>query len=270
MTLTAVRTGADNVSMDGPAGSVDHPETDELARLRWRAYGPDADIAGDAVAIARLLELEAAHRSTTPAAAEDLAPIAVTAADASAADAGTAAVESDRPSPVGPTPIRRRRWLPYAGAVSASLALLAAYAVVTGVAPTNRTPRADDVLAPEREVTTADFLLAEVPDGATPPDPHGSLDRLGLQAKDLQRYQDFEQLGVWSGLSHFGTTCLLVANPNQGLNDELGTEGCSPPGVDTPADLLFLGPQSRTLIRFVLDDGYVAVHVYAKARPRRP
>jgi len=44
------------------AGSVELEETDELERLQRRAYGPDADIAGDAVAQSRLSELEAAQR----------------------------------------------------------------------------------------------------------------------------------------------------------------------------------------------------------------
>ena len=48
--------------MDAPRGSVEFEGTDELQRLRRRAYGPDADIAGDAVAQARLSELEAAQR----------------------------------------------------------------------------------------------------------------------------------------------------------------------------------------------------------------
>ena len=53
--------------MDAPRGSVEFEESDELQRLRRRAYGPDADIAGDAAAQARLSELEAARRrQSTP------------------------------------------------------------------------------------------------------------------------------------------------------------------------------------------------------------
>ena len=48
--------------MDAPRGSADFEESDELQRLRRRAYGPDADIGGDAAAQARLSELEAAQR----------------------------------------------------------------------------------------------------------------------------------------------------------------------------------------------------------------
>ncbi len=48
--------------MDAPGESADFEESDELQRLRRRAYGPNADIAGDAAAQARLSELEAAQR----------------------------------------------------------------------------------------------------------------------------------------------------------------------------------------------------------------
>jgi len=62
--------------MDAPRGSVELEEADELERLRRRAYGPDADIAGDAAAQARLFELEAAHRRR-PAPGVDAATAAV-------------------------------------------------------------------------------------------------------------------------------------------------------------------------------------------------
>ena len=53
--------------MDAPRGSLEFAESDELESLQRRAYGPDADIAGDAAAQARLSELEAAqHRQLTP------------------------------------------------------------------------------------------------------------------------------------------------------------------------------------------------------------
>ena len=48
--------------MDAPRGSVEFGQADELERLRRRAYGPDADIARDAAAQARLSALEAAQR----------------------------------------------------------------------------------------------------------------------------------------------------------------------------------------------------------------
>ncbi|WP_243074362.1 hypothetical protein [Microbacterium sp. SS28] len=48
--------------MDAPLGSVEFEESDELDRLRRRAYGPDADIGGDPAAQARLSVLEATRR----------------------------------------------------------------------------------------------------------------------------------------------------------------------------------------------------------------
>lgn len=48
--------------MDAPRRSFEFEQADELARLRRRAWGPNADIVGDAAAQARLSELEAAQR----------------------------------------------------------------------------------------------------------------------------------------------------------------------------------------------------------------
>ncbi len=64
--------------MDTPSGSGEFVDAEELERLRRRAYGPDADIAGDAAAQARLAELEAAQRrrvTAVDAAAEVPAPV---------------------------------------------------------------------------------------------------------------------------------------------------------------------------------------------------
>src|SRR5688572_7114748 len=47
---------------------------DELERLQRRAYGPGADIAGDAAAMARLSELEAAQREPNPVVDAPTAP----------------------------------------------------------------------------------------------------------------------------------------------------------------------------------------------------
>lgn len=53
--------------MNVPPGSGEFEGENELERLRRRAYGPNADIAGDATAQVRLSELEAAQRrKSTP------------------------------------------------------------------------------------------------------------------------------------------------------------------------------------------------------------
>ena len=149
--------------MDAPRGSVEFEESDELERLRRRAYGPDADIAGDAAAQARLSELEAAQRrQPTPvvdAAARVPAPVPervpvpepvegprsastsvpqpVDGAFAEHEPAGGSVTEQDPAEgpiadsdPIDGAPAapwwRRRRWLVILGGAIAALALIAA------------------------------------------------------------------------------------------------------------------------------------------------
>lgn len=149
--------------MDAPLGSVGLEESDELQRLRRRAYGPDADIAGDAAAQARLSELEAAqHRQPAsvvdapagvpaplpdripgpePAEAADSAATSVPqrvdrafvdhepgGLSATAQDHAEGPAADSRPTAGGPTAPwwRRRRWLVILGGGIAVLALNAA------------------------------------------------------------------------------------------------------------------------------------------------
>ncbi|HYJ51185.1 MAG TPA: hypothetical protein VEX12_14815 [Microbacterium sp.] len=151
--------------MDPPMGSVEFAESDELERLRRRAYGPDADIAGDVAAQARLSELEAAQRrQSTPvvdAAARVPEPVPVPepvegrrpastsvrqpvdGAFAEHAPAGGSVVELDparrrqiadsdliRGAPAAPW-WRRRRWWANLGGAVAGLALIATHVAWT-------------------------------------------------------------------------------------------------------------------------------------------
>jgi hypothetical protein len=148
--------------MDAPLGRA---ETDELERLRRRAYGPNADIAGDAAAQLRLSDLEAARRRqpsvVADAAARTSVPVAerVPAAErlegphpasTSPGPVNRASTEHDpsrrsvtEPGPVegraadsGPIDVapwapwwRRRRWLAILGGATAALVLDAALVV---------------------------------------------------------------------------------------------------------------------------------------------
>jgi hypothetical protein len=76
--------------MDDPVGWVEFADSDELERLRRRAYGPDADIVGDVAAQARLSELEAAQR-------RQLTPVV----DAAAAISARVSERVPVPEPVG-------------------------------------------------------------------------------------------------------------------------------------------------------------------------
>lgn len=205
--------------MDDPLGSVESAESDELQRLRRRAYGPDADIAADAAAQARLSELEGAQRAQLSPAAEA---------------AGVAARLPER-APAEPW-WRRRRWLAILGGGIVALALNGALIVwISQPVPDGGVqPGApDDGLGPEYVLELKSFGA----EADKPKDRHGTLDSLGLSSDQMVRYQDFRGLGVWSGESRSGMACLLLAHPVQGLREGIGDEACSPEGVGTIAQL---------------------------------
>ena len=104
-------------------------------------------------------------------------------------------------------------------------------------------------------------LESEGVDADEPRDPHGTLDRLGLNADEMRRYEDIGYLSVWSGDSRYGTACLLVAHPVQGLNEGIGAEACEAEGVDIVADLSM---PNGSLLRFVLLDDHVDVYMNRK------
>lgn len=111
---------------------------DELRMLRARAYGPSPDIHTDAVAVARLEELEAAARE------RDASPSAHAAADTET-DTGTepvaapdAALEADAASAsLGPAPVPRARprWTAVLWPVSVVAALSAGAAAASLAMP---------------------------------------------------------------------------------------------------------------------------------------
>lgn len=174
---------ADNQGMDGPREPVELEEA-ELERLRRRAYGPNADIAGDDAAQARLSELEAAQRrQSTPvldAAAPDPALIARSAPVARAVEApGSASTSvpppvdgasadpapargsvtwqdpadadsdpSNRPPPAAPW-WRPRRWSAVLGVAIAALGLIAAGAWMSQLLADASTPAPTETASPE-------------------------------------------------------------------------------------------------------------------------
>jgi hypothetical protein len=238
---------------------------DELERLQRRAYGPGADIAGDAAAMARLSELEAAQRQPNPVVDAPAAPW-----------------------------WRRRRWLAILGSAIAALALIAALVawmsqllapestpIQTDTSTAKMLPPVPDAHGRGTLVLAPDYVLALESVGVEadePKDPHGTLNSLGLSTDELGRYEDFRGLSVWSGASRYGMTCLLVAHPGQGLREGIGDEGCAPEGLDTIAELEYSGNvdgynyggvfadfPTVGLIRFVLRDDHVDVYLYVSA-----
>lgn len=94
-----------------------------------------------------------------------------------------------------------------------------------------------------------------------PQDNLGTLDAMGLSANELRQYENFNEFRVWSGESRYGMVCLLVAD--QAIRERNGTEGCSPKGLETVAEIVWV--QAQGLTRFVLNGDHVEVYVFHRA-----
>ncbi|WP_404430930.1 hypothetical protein LG299_13080 [Microbacterium lacus] len=272
---------ASNQDMDGHAEQTEraHAELDSLQR---RAYGPDADIAGDTTAQTRLAELEAAHRrhETWDAAVVGRAPAtgSVIARDPTGGSLSDAALA--RPLPSARWWRRRRGLVVFVGGmvvlglVTSHIVLISQlYAEESTPTPTGfATPDMPDFPSGQGRgpyIPAPDFVLASTAggvDAAEPNDLHGTLDALGVSRDDLTRYEDFDgplgRLNIWSGESRFGMTCLFVAVPVQGIRNGFSADACSLSGLDTIVDAHKRGD---SLVRFVLRDDRVNVYVYQGA-----
>ncbi|MDQ2669689.1 MAG: hypothetical protein M3Y31_03580 [Gemmatimonadota bacterium] len=251
---------------------------DELERLRARAYGPDADIAGDPAALRRLEKLEAQHRDAA-AEPEPASPAETSEADEEAADGGEAAEEEQakdepkRERPKGKTdaaPPRRRivRWLPAIWAVSLLVAAsVAATMTFTATSTLLRPVPGGDA----RQVATielgSDFLAPRFLGMEQRSDSRGERSWYGLTILVVR--------GTWYGDTE--DECLVImrqadVDPNSdSLSGPLYT-GCSAghlPAVlqlrvnDAMPDALLEQFPVGTGLRFVLDESRVGVFVAA-------
>ena len=271
--------------MDVPRDSADFEETDELQRLRRRAYGPAADISGDAAAQARLSELEAAQRqerspvvdsaAALPAPVSERLPVPVPlvgsypastsvqqpVSGASAEQPPDAGSVTDR-YPAG-VPIadgepidgalaapwwRRRRLLPW---VIAAVVVLAA-AIGIGVF-------VDD--EPDRAEPVAQLTPQGQPANASVPVDDEALVRYDLTVADFVSYGAYGPLQIWSTTRLENQRCIAVLRENH-----ISVFECTAPSVDTIADYnmdeLPPAPSGELTphVRFVLHDDFVDVY----------
>ncbi|HKP07780.1 MAG TPA: hypothetical protein VJU58_11065 [Microbacterium sp.] len=156
----------------------------ELDTLRARAYGPDADIDADPGAMARLVELEAAHLA------------AVTAVRAAGA---TADVDVDVDAVAVAAPViefpheasrRHRAWL------SAGVIVLCGIAVAAAV--WNLAPRPDATLREAAVEGGSDIIRVLSAQGRGP------------DASTLRRFEPYHDVGVWSFQNAAGKVCFVV------------------------------------------------------------
>jgi hypothetical protein len=193
---------------------------EELRRLRARAYGPDADIAADAGALARLAELEAQVRREgprpAPAAVANPVPAAIGPEPTPdpVSEVGRTEVEAEPPAQPQPRGIRSRRvfWL-----WAASLALVAALSSALAIVSVSFLP-----------VATS----AGVPQIATlKPDPGRAIPGIfGPASSDGRAYPDFYGMSAFVAYAQFGpegerNACIFVT-PTATI-DELDAGGYS-------------------------------------------
>jgi hypothetical protein len=279
--------------MDVPSESAEFEESDELQRLRRRAYGPDADIAGDAAAQARLSALETAQRGEGapvvdvaggisvptservphPGSLEGSRPASTSVpqpADKASAErepdrgsvterdtAGVPVADSDpRDGALSAPWWRRRRLLPWG---IAAVAVLAA-AIAVGVSVDESSEVVDESSA-SRPV--AQLNPQGPPGNASIPVDDQTLGAAGLTVADFVSYGSYGPLQIWSTTKVANNRCIAVV-----VEAHISVFECTAPSVDTIARYNIdpdLVPPTRSgeltpYVRFVLHDEVVDVY----------
>ncbi|MCU1444116.1 MAG: hypothetical protein JWQ59_2266 [Cryobacterium sp.] len=246
----------------------------EFDELRARAYGRDPDIGADPTALARLRELEAAHRAdvgrranaptSESAAGTD---VALPAAPADTASAGNrVAPEPTRSAAAAPLPpvkegssrslVQRATatwWSRLAWTVGA---LVVASGIVATVLLVSA-PRPDATLHPtaaEADNDVRRLVVEEAP-------------WLNIDTSTLRAYGSYLGLEIWSAVNAFDSPCLVAVYR---ANDTLSESRCAPSAADLIMDVSssgdgfegFDGLAGDGIIRFMLRGNTVDAYVY--------
>ncbi|MFI8594130.1 hypothetical protein ACIGCK_06845 [Microbacterium sp. NPDC078428] len=216
-------------------------EREELAELRARAYGPDADILDDPAAQERLSRLEATHRAADAGVGGGRVDASTPAADAGAAsapesgrsggeliveprdDAGPT-VEEPEPEPAAPAPSKRGLIDRIGGRVLVAAVVTLAIVVVGGaVLPSLTGLGSTAVLRPAGEPSAA-----VVDQLNTNP-----RDFYAIDPASVRSHETFGGLEILSARTADGAgRCLAVASERQ-----LWALQCAPPGLDVILDI---------------------------------
>ncbi|WP_374976507.1 hypothetical protein ACEYYH_01340 [Microbacterium trichothecenolyticum] len=182
----------------------------ELDALRARAYGPEADIDADPSAMARLVELEAAHRAAT--AARAAAPVAVATAVTATAPGEEPTAPSSRDG--GSRGVRgRRTW--------AVVAVICLFAIVAATVW-------NLVLRPDATLRQIDA------DGGSDVIRVLSAQGRGPDASTLRQFEPYHDVGVWSVENAAGKVCFVVWDR---LASGRFSIKCAPPGREVALSL---------------------------------
>ena len=198
----------------------------ELARLRRRAYGPDADIAADPRAAARLTELESAARGVgTPS--RFAGRVDSTRAD-DGADGATPPAATDG---VGPR-ITAGRWRRHPIWVAAVTAALCA-AIAIGFSFVSAGPKPDAALAANSDAPSSS-LMRNI---------SWLFSSYGVDPDSMVSHGDYAAVSVWTAEAKGERRCLFLT-----VNDEYVLErACMPAGLDPIIDII-IAPTTTSLV----------------------
>lgn len=249
----------------------------ELDELRRRAYGRHPDIGVDLMALARLRELEAAHRAelqgradaTTDGRSAAGSGVASTAVPRTGASDGDG-VAPDRPrsADAAPEPVQD-------GWLLSWLRTLVQRATAT---PRSRLAWGLGVLVVGGGIVATSAFIASRPDATLRLTAATADERvrrlvieqspwLDIDTSTLHAYGSFLGLEIWSGLNAFHSPCLVAVHR---ANDTLSESRCAPPAADLIMDVSssgdgfegFEGRPGDGIIRFVLRDDTVDAYVH--------
>jgi hypothetical protein len=208
----------DNCSMDPSTSTSD--ESRELADLRRRAYGPDADIQGDPDAMRRLHELESEARRADPAAAHEPETDEARESAAEAASVTEPVVENH---PVESATVPTRRWW-RSGVVwaVAGVSLLLGGAIgATALAASTAPSDGPDV--------TLEALPGVDDQG---PGWDEGLKSWGMEPTSVVQYEAYDTIDVMTARASDSARCILLLHQGS-----IFTAACARGGLDPVLDL---------------------------------
>ncbi|MET3176529.1 UNVERIFIED_ORG: hypothetical protein ABIB52_004404 [Arthrobacter sp. UYCu721] len=243
----------------------------ELDELRARAYGPDHDIDGDPRALARLRELEAAHRADVERRAN---------APTSESSAGTETAKTWAPDVAGsaggqwPPEPRRAVAAPSQPLKESSLRSLLQTATRTW---RSRLAWAAGTLVVAAAIVTTALLISARPDATLRPTAAEADDQVRtlvtsaerarwyeIDPSTLRAYGSYHDFKIWSGVNAFGSPCLVAVHR---AFDYLSKVRCAPLPADLIVDVSSPGDgfdmlASDGIIRFIRRGDTVDAYIY--------
>lgn len=258
--------------------SFEHSQ--ELAELRRRAYGPNADIGQEVPAQRRLRELEADERShhDVPASHRPPAAVPVPAADMPQSTSGFA---HDRPHVHSPAPAELA---PDGGTGDENAAALAGSRSRGDARPVRRRIPLWAVAAVAGVVAGVTIGVLVPTDSAPPPDLtlriaaeggprgagfEGNLDYWGIATDDLRAHEPFDVIDVWTAERSDGSRCVVLSYEGEFLSASCAGTDLMPVLDFTVYDGMSLALEDPlevgTVIRFVGGAADSDVQVWVRA-----